>query len=288
MTIAPYIFSDEITQRITLAMKVHLDDGDKALTRSAGTASIEAWQLVMTAVDLQDTYILQNILDSRAMLQRATEIDPDYGYAWIFLGWTHWQEAYTGWSNSFEESMIKAQVAVDKALELEPDNGEAWALQGTLYIVQQKAEQVIPAIDKALRLEPGNAEIQTLAGFAYNYVGDYEKALQYFDNALRLSPICPNWYYLVGYQAEKGCGNPGRAIELLRQGVAVEVESPLVRFYLASALLDKGDRAGARAVANEIRRLDKHVTGSGVVRSYSQDEVERGRFLQNLESLGLA
>jgi TolB-like protein/Tfp pilus assembly protein PilF len=282
-----FAVQDEITQQITLAMKVHLDDGEKAARRSVGTNSIKAWELALTAVDLQDTYIQQNIIDSRAMLKRAIDLDPGYCYAWIFLGWTHWQEAYSGWCESFEESMAAAQAAVDKALELEPDNGEAWSLAGTLQVMNQDADQAIEACREALRLEPGNAEVHALAGFALNFVGDYEKASEHFQKALQLGPLCPNWYYLIGAQAERAIGDPEEAIALLRRGVEVETDSPLVRFYLANALLDNGDEAGARRIAGEIRRLDKSMTGKGLVQCFSHDASVRAQFQRNLESLGL-
>lgn len=283
-----FMVQDEMTRSITLAMKIHLDDGEKAMLRSAGTDNIKAWELTLTAVDLQDTYIQQNIIDSRALLQQAIALDPDYCFAWIFLGWTHWQEAYSGWCESFEESMQAAQAAVEKALELEPGNGEAWSLQGTLHLMKHEPDEAIAANRKALELEPGNAEVQALAGFALNFVGEYEKAGQHFHKALRLSPVCPNWYYLIGARAEIGGGNLEQGIELLRRGVEVETDSPLVRFYLASALIDKGDEAAARRVAAQIRQLDKYVTGKGLVQSYSRDGRERERFRHNLESLDLA
>jgi len=113
--------------------------------------------------------------------------------------------------------MRAAQAAVDKALELEPENGEAWALQGTLYVMRHEPQKAIAACRKALGLEPGNAELHALAGFALNFVGDYAKAGDHFHKALRLCPVCPNWYYLVGAQAEKATGNLDRCIELLRR-----------------------------------------------------------------------
>ena len=282
-----FAVQDEIMQKITLAMKVQLDDGEKASKRSAGTTNIKVWELTLTAVDLQDTYIQQNIVAARALLQQAIALDPDYCYAWIFLGWTHWQEAYSGWCDSLADSMQTAQAAVDKALELDPDNGEAWALAGTLQIMNQDGDKAVTACREALRREPGNAEVHALAGFALNFVGEHQEAAQHFQKALLLCPVCPNWYYLVGADSEQAGGNPQQAIELLRRGVEVETDSPLIRFYLASALLDQGDKAGAQRVANEIRRLDKAVTGKGLVQSFSEDEARREHFRRNLESLGL-
>ncbi len=52
----------------------HFDDGDMAMHRSTGTSNIKAWQLVLAAVDLQDTYIQKIILEARSMAVEATRL----------------------------------------------------------------------------------------------------------------------------------------------------------------------------------------------------------------------
>jgi hypothetical protein len=104
---------------------------------------------------------------------------------------------------------------------------------------------------------------------------------------MRLCPVCPNWYYLVGSYCEQAKGNTGKAIELLRRGIAVEPESPLIRFYLASVLLENGEETEARQLVEEIRQLDDSMTGKGLVRSYSRHAAERDRLQRNFETLGL-
>ncbi|MGD8838542.1 MAG: tetratricopeptide repeat protein [Gammaproteobacteria bacterium] len=282
-----FAVQDDITKNIVVAMKVYLTDGDRSARRSAGTKNIKAWELALLAIDLQDTYIHQNIIESRTMCQRAIALDPGYCYAWVVLGWTHWQEAYSGWCESFEESMRAAEAAAAKALELEPENGEAWVLAGTIHVMNHEPDKALEASRKALEFEPGNAEVQVLVGFAMNFVGEFDRAWEHFQNAMRLCPVCPNWYYLVGSYCEQAKGNTGKAIELLRRGIAVEPESPLIRFYLASVLLENGDEKEARQLVEEIRQLDDSMTGKGLVQSYSRDAAERDRLQRNFETLGL-
>ena len=153
--------------------------------------------------------------------------------------------------------------------------------------MKHEPDKAIEASREAVRLEPGNAEVHALAGFARNFVGDYDQARQHFEKALQLGPLCPNWYYGIGGQSEVATGNLERAIELLRRGVEVEDDSPVIRFFLASALLDYGDETGARRIAAEIRRLDKHMKGRGLVQAYNHDAGVREHFRKNLETLGL-
>ena len=200
----------------------------------------------------------------------------------------HWQEAYGGWCESFDASMQAAEAAVTKALELEPENGEAWVLASTIHVMNHEPDKVLEASRRALELEPGNAEVQVLVGFAMNFLGEIDRAWGHFQHAMRLCPVCPNWYYLVGSYCEQAHGNIDNAIELLRRGVAVEPDSPLLRFYLVAVLHENGDETEARRVADEIRQLDESITGKGLVRSYSRNPAERDRLQRSFEALGLA
>jgi len=283
-----FAVQDEITQKITLAMKVHLDDGDMASQRSAGTSNIKAWELTMTAVDLQDTYIRQNILEARAMVKQALVLDPDYVFAWVALAWTHWQEVYSGWSKSYEKSLAAAEKASQHALAIDPDNADALGQAGTGYLMRHEADKALEYARRSVELQPGNAENQALLAFALVFVGDYAQARLHFQNVHKLCPVMPNWYYLIDAQIEQYDGNLERAIEIYQQGLAVEPDAPLCRFYLVNALMQKGDTAGAQQYADEIRAVDSSVNGSGLVRALSRDAGLRDEFHANLKQFGLA
>ena len=101
--------------------------------------------------------------------------------------------------------------------------------------------------------------LHALTAFAYLAKGDHEEARKYDHNVLNLCPIRPNWYYLVSGGIEKKCANLDLAIELFQQGLNVEPDAPLCRFYLIDALMEKGDEKRAQQFADEIRALDKSV-----------------------------
>jgi TolB-like protein/DNA-binding SARP family transcriptional activator len=277
-----FAVQDEITRSIALAMKVQLDDGDMARYRSESASDIKAWELTMAAVDLQDTYIRKNLVDARAMVNRAVQIDPGYVYAWISLAWTHWQEIYSGWHASFEDSLAAAEEALARARELDPEYPEIFSLTGCIHMMRHEPEQAIRNNLRAVELEPGNAEIQALAAFAHVFAGDYERGRQYDQTVRRLCPIRANWHYLIEAQIEAACGNLARAADLYRAGLEVEPESPLCRFFLVDLMQRKGDADAARAYAEEIRALDKAATGRGLVLTYSADPAQREMFHASL------
>ena len=282
-----FAVQDEITRNIALAMKVQFDDGEMARHRSSGASDIRAWELTLIAADLQDTYVYRNIMESRKLAQEAIRLDPDYAFAWVVLAWTHFQETFAGWCESFEESIAAADEANRKALEIDPDYGEAWSQAGTIATMKQEPDAALEACRKAVEIEPGNAEIQTLMAMALQFAGAYDEARKHCREVTRLCPMQPNWYYLFPGHIEMQTGNPQKAISIYRQGVEVEAESPLCRFYLVDALFAQGDEATARIYADEIRALDESVKGRGLVRSYSADQNLRQRLRANLEIFDL-
>jgi len=86
---------------------------------------------------------------------------------------------------------------------------------------------------------------------------------------------------------EKKCGSLDLAIENFQQGIEVEPDAPLCRFLMIDALMEKGGESRAQQLADEIRTLDKSMTGKGIVHCNSFDAGERQRFHDNLAKFSL-
>ncbi|MFA9419868.1 MAG: tetratricopeptide repeat protein [Gammaproteobacteria bacterium] len=281
-----FAVQDEITQNITVAMKVHLSHGERALGHAIGTKNVKAWELCTRAAELEDSYIRDNINQARGLVKRALEIDPNYSFAWTTLGWMHWQAAYLAWTDSIDDCLDEADIAAQKALELDPESADAWLLTGTIEQLRGKPEEAIAACQKAISIAPGNAEAQALLAYALVHAGEIEKALPFHEASLRLAPICPNWYLLVGGSIYQRKGELPKAIEIFQQAIDVEPESPLARVFLMDACLEAGEIEKAIIIAAEIRALDNAFRISGIIRASTRSGNERVRFQSNLEKMG--
>jgi adenylate cyclase len=281
-----FALQDEITKNIAVEMQVHLLSGDSAREVSAGTKSVKAWELVSMAWELQDSYIEDNMLKARRQVDEALKLDPEYSTAWVVLGWTHWQAANVGFSESIEDSIREARNAADKALSIDPKNAEALLLKGSCHITSNEPGLAVETSSKAVEISPGNAEVQALTAYVLVYAGEYDKALLHHEASLRLCPICPNWFQLVGGTIYQRTGDLDKAIAAFRKGVEIEPESPLCRYYLIDALMDAGRGKEARACADEIRALDSRFRISGMLLSHSHNKDIREGFRANLEKVG--
>jgi len=267
-------------------MKVHLDDGEMARYRSVGTSNIKAWELTLTAIDLSDTYIRHNIPDACGMMKQALALEPDYSYAWVMLAWTWRQEVYSG-CESWEDTLSDAEKAVQRALDMNPDDAAALNQSGFNYLLRHDAVKAQEYCRRSIELEPGDAGFQGLMAFTCIFIGNFEQARVHERKRQEHCPAMSNWYCLVGGQIEQIDGELDRPITIYQQGIAAEPDSTPCRFYLANALMQKGDTAAAQKLADEIRTLDPSINGSGFVRAYSADPAVRDQFYQHPAHFGL-
>lgn len=282
-----FAVQDEISKNITVAMQARFSGGIRDRQRASGTQNVKAWQLCLAATDLQDSYIKANVLEARRISAQALELDPDYCYARVTLGWTYWQEIYCGWSEDPESSLERADRAAAAALAADPGNPEAWALAGLIHAMRHEPDLSVEACQKAVNLEPGNAEVQALLACAQCFAGQYDRAWISYETSLRLCPVCPSWYLMIGGIIDMFFGRYVEAIAKFHQGVEIEPDSPLCRYYLIDALIESGAEADAQRLAGEVRALDESFRATGIIRIHSHDRAERARFRNNLARVGI-
>ena len=71
---------------------LYTEEGIRAANRPPG--SIDAWGLVVRAIGLINRVGRRQIEEARALLRRATEIEPSYARAHAVLGWAIWWAAF--------------------------------------------------------------------------------------------------------------------------------------------------------------------------------------------------
>jgi tetratricopeptide (TPR) repeat protein len=84
--------------------------------------------------------------------RRATELAPDSGEAWAYLG-----RAYD-WNSRFDEALI----AAEKGAELDPGNANVHSFLGEIYADLRMYDQAVKAGKRAVELDRENARLWTL------------------------------------------------------------------------------------------------------------------------------
>ena len=145
------IFSvqDEIKQRIIVEMRVQVSEGEKARMLAGGTRNLTAWECLLRADDLNMTLNREDNHEALRFAEEAVRLDPNYASAWTELGWVHWSDLFFGWTQSAEQSEIKAKEAAEKALELVENYPNAFSLLGLLALARGEHDKAVELTERA-------------------------------------------------------------------------------------------------------------------------------------------
>jgi len=171
------------------------------------------------------------------------------------LGWTYWDDAHHGWSESREESLLRAVELAKKAKALDDSDPMIHALWGAIYLRQRRYDQAIAEGEKSVALGPNQALPHFLLAMYLYHTGRYKEALPLVRKAMRLDPYYPSIYlellggvYLRMEEYEK-------AVEAFKMLVVREPQRIEGHQYLAIAYIRLGRKEQARSEVAEVLRL---------------------------------
>jgi len=283
------IFSvqDDITHKITVEMRVQLSVGEKARMLAGRTKNVEAWGLIVRADELNNRLIREDNLEARRLAEEAVRIDPSYASAWTELGWTHWEDAYFGWTESQEHSEAKALEAAQKALELEENYPNAFALLGFVHRLKGEHDRAVELTERAVALAPNDAENAAEFAHALTFAGKADEAVEMFKRAIRLSPICPAWYLVGLGTCYYSMNELDLAIRTFKEAIAMEPDPAFARIYLASALMEVGLVEDAKQIAREVMSIERGFSATNWQGAKFKDAKISKRLTENLIKAGL-
>ena len=185
---------DEITSKIVLSLQFELTEGERAYVWHSATDNFEAWGYTVKGYN----HFLQNAKEdnakARELFERAVKLDPKYSIAWVYLAWTHWHDAWLGWSESPEESISKAIELANKAINLDDTQAEVHSLLSSIYVYQKQYEKSIAEAGRGIAISPNNSLCHAYLAWAQYNAGMFDKAIEAMKRAMRLSPYYPIWY----------------------------------------------------------------------------------------------
>ena len=276
---------DEIAQQVVIELQGQLVTGESIRLFRSITDNVKAWELVTRADTLLQGHIRDNTLRGRQLILQALELDESYAEAWTHLGWTYWQDSYWQWSNDPQATLEQAYDAAQKGLQ-DPKNAYAHSLLGYVHFSRKEYLAAATMCRRAAEIAPGDAQILALLGSLLVDTGEFAEGIQTLQRAVRLCPMTPAWYLSMLGGGLHLSGDNASAVPILRKAIAREPESILAYLYLASAMVETGQLAEARQIAESVRRLEPGFTLSMWLDGNDKDVYQQ--FYQNLLQTGLS
>ena len=185
---------DDITLNIAIALQVKLTEGEQARVRHS-TDNLDAWALAVKAHGLFETYTRENIAKARELFKKAVELDPNYAYAWSYLGQTYWIDGvYHSAHYDRKKSFESAAKMAEKAISVDTKSSDAHALLSTVYLSQKQYDEAEAFGKKTIDLDPNSSENHAIVAITMQNIGKFEEAIALLKQAMRLNPYYPNWY----------------------------------------------------------------------------------------------
>jgi len=192
----------------------------------------------------------KKLRDAEALLQRATQLAPDFASAWLDLGHALTKRA----------KRMEAIEAFRRATDLEPRNGIAWEKLASTMASAGYPEQAAEAFRKAISARPNAAGFYMGYGHVLKTLGDQPASLAAYREAIRLKPDFGEVYWsMANLKIFNFEDAEVEAMEYqLENAELSEVTEVHFRFALGKAYEDRNDFDTAWAYyhsGNERQRL---------------------------------
>jgi TolB-like protein/class 3 adenylate cyclase/Tfp pilus assembly protein PilF len=286
-----FALQDEITDHIVTALQIELTEGEQLRVHRKHTRSLEAWNLLGEGVEHFDRVNKADNTAARRWFQKAVEVDRGYALAYALLAWTHWQEAFHGWSENRELSLESAAFLAEKARALDDELPDVYALQGAIHLFRREYDQAVAAGEKAVALNPNHATNTALLAMILQNVGRPQEAARKFKTAMRLSPYYPAWFLeLLGF-TYLDAGRPDDALAAFETFLARApnpVHAAHAHLGRAFAHHSRGEDEAARSEVAKALDADPGISVTQFSKlSLNQDTTKQEQGLAILRGLGL-
>jgi len=175
---------DRVTQQIIKELEVNLSPSEAAHIAADKAVNSLAYEYYLRGIDL---YSINEFRTAVGMLEKSTEIEPNYAPAWAHLG-----RAYTTYASlqfGGRDYYRKAQSAYEKALALNPALVEPRIYMANLFTDTGRVEQAVPLLRSALRDSANDAEAHWELGYAYRFGGMLPESIAEANRARQIDPL---------------------------------------------------------------------------------------------------
>jgi adenylate cyclase len=221
-----FAVQDDITERVVAAVEPHLyaEEGFRASGRQPD--SIDAWGLVVRALQLINKVDRRQNEQARKLLRAAIAMEPRYARAHALLGWAIWWAAHCYWYPDRREGYREAAAHAQDALAFDP--GDPWArmVSGLCLSTAGQHDRALGELRTALKLNPSFALGHMALGWALLRAGRFDEAIAETGQALSLSPLdsFSGLYTTIHGLALLGARRFEEALPFLRSSVATFAE----------------------------------------------------------------
>jgi DNA-binding winged helix-turn-helix (wHTH) protein/TolB-like protein/Flp pilus assembly protein TadD len=193
---------DKVTRQLISELQLNLSPAETERLKQEASINPLAYEYFLQGLDLYEQHKFPLAIK---MLQKSTEIDPNYAPAWAYLGASYNSDAAFEFGG--REQYRRAQAAYERALAIQPNLLDAQIFLANLLVDTGKVEQAVPLLRDALKTNGNYAAAHWELGYAYRFAGMLDESVAECERARQLDPfvkangsVLNTYLYLGQYQ----------------------------------------------------------------------------------------
>ena len=186
-----FALQDEIAMKIMAELQVKISVADMGRLSLIKTTNIKAYEKFLKAWEYFWLRTEAGILQARKLAQEIIELDPEYGDAYLLLGWTHLDDIWFYRTKSRTKSLETAEQFAQKAISFSADEAAGHRLFACIHMLRKEYENAIEESQKSVDLAPNSATANFVFGMVLRNAGRFDDAIPFLEKAIRLEPITP-------------------------------------------------------------------------------------------------
>ncbi|MBD2747855.1 transcriptional regulator [Microvirga sp. BT688] len=195
-----FLVLDEIGNRIvaTVASEIETVERNRAILKPPN--SLDAWEAHHRGLWHMYRFNKQDNDAAQHFFAQALSIDPTFARAYAGLSFTHFQNAFQGWTERRSE-VDHAFRAAGQGLMIDDRDPAGHLAMGRALWLRGSYDQTLRELETSVDLSPNFAMGHYTLGFVHSQAGDPDTAIAATDQSRRLSPYDPLLFGMLGSRA---------------------------------------------------------------------------------------
>jgi TolB-like protein/Flp pilus assembly protein TadD len=236
-----FAVESEVAEQIARALQVQLTGAEQEAVTARPTENTEAYEAYLRGLALWNSLTTSpQVMEKNVLyLDRAVQLDPNFGLAWASLSAAH-TFIYAEYDRT-PQRLALSKRALDTALRLNPESGETqFALGMFRYRGLADYEGALSAFQKARRRAANRVESIEFSAYVKRRQGKWDDALALHRESLQLDPRNP---ILLSESAltYRAVRRFKEARELIDRALEIEPTSSNLVLQKAETYLAEGD-----------------------------------------------
>lgn len=259
-----FAFQEEVARQIVSALSVNLTPAEQASWKIGETSSVEAHEAFLRGWAHYQEFTPDGFAQAIPFLERAVELDPDFGRAYAALAAIYWdsvEKNVTGRGGFWDERLGLSHEAMrwkgDAYLRKALKHPTPLALQVSANVLsyQGRFEEAVAEATRAITLDPNSAVGYQALAKTLVFAGRPGEAEAAIAKAMRLNPRFPSEYLTIQGLAQFGQERFAPAAATLRLAVEGNPDDDTALILLIAALGHEGEVREALSVREALDGL---------------------------------